>query len=122
MLFKKVLNLVISIGIIASVYHPNFDGKVMSNECVYDHYGKYTAASNVYPFNTVLEISYQGKKARVVVTDHIGVEGRIDLSGKAMHSLTGDWCSSKHRNGCVILPVKIKIIKRGDNQKRMCVI
>jgi len=98
---------------VCSVYHPDFNGSGMSNGQRYDHWKGLTAASRKYGLGTLLEVKYNGKKIRVRVTDRIGVShaDRLDLSGRAMHDLTGKWCSKQDMSGCTLIKAEIRVIK-----------
>jgi hypothetical protein len=113
---KKSLlpNYLLLFFIIASVYHPRFHGRNMSNGKPYNHYKNYTVAYNKYPLGTKIEITYRDKKIKAEVTDRIGVKGRIDLSGKLMKDLYGFRCDYDDVRGCTLILAKVRVISDAE--------
>ena len=80
--------------VLATVYHPLFDGKRTASGDKYNHWKGLTCASNVYPFGTRLIVHYKDMSVQLIVNDRLSKkfkDRRVDLSGKAMYVLTGSW-------------------------------
>lgn len=75
-----------------SVYSDSLHGQTMANGEVYDK-NRLTAASNDYPLNSRVRISYNGKSVDVRITDRMArrfTGRRIDASRALWNRLTGN--------------------------------
>lgn len=111
----KRLSMALSMFVVlATVYHQSFNGRPTSSGTTYDHWNGMTCASNVYPFGTQLIVHYKGKSAYVTVNDRLAKyikDGRVDLSGKAMQTLTGSWKP-------ITINVEVEVFYRPDSLKK----
>lgn len=95
------MKLFLVLTIIASFYHPKFEGRKTANGEIFSN-DKLTAAYNHVPLGTMLEITNleNNKKVIVRVNDRCGVNTRVDLTKSAFLKI------SKLEKG--ILKVSIK--------------
>ncbi len=77
-------------NVICSFYHKMFHGRKTANGEIFSQY-KYTAASNFYPFNTILRVTNikNGKSVIVRINDlmHPRYKKNIDLALVAAHKI-----------------------------------